>query len=892
VISTDTARRFLLLLGKDPAQTWFRTIHGRQGANKRRNGADLRGFDATELAADSAHGAALCVVIGNASQATGRARTVQDSDVETMPALFVEWDNLPIEEQLTAWQRLWLPEPTLIMTTGGKSAHCYWRLREPAPPDKWRAATVQLIKHCGSDRSICNPSRVMRLAGSPYIDKATGKHTGARAEIVHEAPEALYSMEEVLAAVRPVEPAPVPAPNSPGAAPAASRDYPPRSLEEVREALQFIPPILPDNNQRETFRKLAWSLLVAVREAGSNDAMALALLQEHSPLVGDAPTYLQTEPVKITARSFWGMAKDHGWRPTGEAGPDPLDGFEVQEEQPGSDTSEPSQAPSSPDRLTAEQCRERLIEAHRQGIGGSELAVLISKLAESSDVYLLQLREMSDAAALEIERELAAEKEEVRMAAEVDRQQIAGAITLASLLPQSVADAIRTRCDGMPYSELLLAVVFITTMGGLTKVGTKVNGNPGTRFIVPTNLFTAVVADSGRKKTPLITAMVNEPLEQIRLELAQQHSRAMAQWQEASQGVKPSERPDAPKPAYAIVHDYTGEALANLLQEHDRLGLALLVLRDELAGLFGSLNAYRGGRGGDEQLLLELFDGGAFNSLRIRGDRAYERSHVAILGNIQPAILTELVGGNDPSGKWARFIFCPLTERIAPLPTEVSAEQEQQTREAVTLLQTVAKAVYALPPAEYRLEPAAIAHFAQFELTQQQQNHAAELNTVQALHGKAAGKVLRVAGLLHIVMRVCDPRMAEPHAIGLATLKNAILLVETLNLWAVDFHADAAAEAVGGIGNLMRRVHNASACNGRAWVGWRDLSRSLGRRQRSRIDRNAFEQTVHRLAGDDRQTTDKDRQSRQSGPNPAIRYGESRLNERRCLQYRAIRDPV
>lgn len=204
----------------------------------------------------------------------------------------------------------------------------------------------------------------------------------------------------------------------------------------------------------------------------------------------------------------------------------------------------------------------------------------------------------------------------------------------------------------------------------------------------------------------------------------------------------------------------------------------------------------------------------------------------------------------------------------------------------------MAKAVYALPPAEYRLEPAAIAHFARFELTQQQQNHAAELDTVKALHGKAAGKVLRVAGLLRILMRVCDPGMAEPHTIGLATLQNAILLVEMLNLWAVNFHADAAAEAVGGIGNLMRRVHNASACSGHAWVGWRELSRSLGRKQRSRIDRHAFEHTLHRLAGDDRQTTDKDRQSRQSGPNPGIRYGESRRNGRGCLQYRAIRDPV
>ena len=82
-------------------------------------------------------------------------------------------------------------------------------------------------------------------------------------------------------------------------------------------------------------------------------------------------------------------------------------------------------------------------------------------------------------------------------------------------------------------------------------------------------------------------------------------------------------------------------------------------------------DAYRGGRGADEQMLLELFDGGAYTSIRVRGDRAYGGSHVAILGNIQPAVLKGLVAGTDPSGKWARFLFCSLPERIAPLPLEV-----------------------------------------------------------------------------------------------------------------------------------------------------------------------------------------------------------------------------
>jgi len=241
VFNAAEALHFLKLQGKDPAQTFFRSIRKGSGANKRRKGANLRGFDAQELAADSAGGAALYAVIGNASEATGKARAVQDSDVETIPCLFVEWDDLPIEEQVTAWQRLELPEPKLIVTTGGKSAPCYWRLREPAQPDEWKAATARLIAHCNSDSSCSNPSRLMRLAGSPYISKTTGSPTGIRAAIAHEAPEAHYSIEEVLAAVRPAEPEPAPLGTPAAAAPPASRDYPPRSLDQVREALHCIP---------------------------------------------------------------------------------------------------------------------------------------------------------------------------------------------------------------------------------------------------------------------------------------------------------------------------------------------------------------------------------------------------------------------------------------------------------------------------------------------------------------------------------------------------------------------------------------------------------------------------------------------------------------------------
>jgi hypothetical protein len=321
--AAHAALRQLALLGKDPAKTWFRTIRHGKGANGRRKGADLHGFDEAALRADAAQGASLYLVVGEATAASGVDRhgrptgAVIDNDIEAVPALFVEWDSGDIAEQLGAWQRLGLPEPTLMLTTGGKSAHVYWRLREPLAAAEWKAATARLIAFCKSDKACSNTSRVMRLAGSRYVDKETGKQTGARAEIVHEAPEAIYDLAQLLACLPPA-PAPSPAPS-----PAPRRDHDARPLVEVREALLQIPPILPQNGQREQFRSLAWGLLCAVREAGSADSMALALLEEHSPAVLDAAEYLQTEPHSITAATFWHLARQAGWRPLQERGAQP-----------------------------------------------------------------------------------------------------------------------------------------------------------------------------------------------------------------------------------------------------------------------------------------------------------------------------------------------------------------------------------------------------------------------------------------------------------------------------------------------------------------------------------------------------------------------------------------
>jgi hypothetical protein len=86
--------------------------------------------------------------------------------------------------QVTAWQHLGLPEPTIQVDTGGKSIHSYWIFDEPIPlingvPFKNASLnTLMLIA------ALKIPSRVMRLPGTHHI--SPDGTSGGLAAIIHQ----------------------------------------------------------------------------------------------------------------------------------------------------------------------------------------------------------------------------------------------------------------------------------------------------------------------------------------------------------------------------------------------------------------------------------------------------------------------------------------------------------------------------------------------------------------------------------------------------------------------------------------------------------------------------------------------------------------------------------
>ena len=513
--------------------------------------------------------------------------------------------------------------------------------------------------------------------------------------------------------------------------------------------------------------------------------------------------------------------------------------------------------------LTIAEVGDRLREAINEGMGGADLAALVVELAAASEQGYISVQRLADAIRAEQLQAVAVAAEAQQIAAESDRKEIGEGLSAHYLLPASIAAAIKARARYLPCDGPSAVLPFLATVAGLVKLGTEVEGCAVAGYRVPINLFACLVGRSGAKKSPIGRLLVEAPTADLRAELARSNQREREAWEQECRDTKKGEaKPPAPNSKELRVSDYTGEALAAQLQTQEAAGLGLLVHRDELSGLFGSLNAYRGGRGADEQQLLELFDGSGLSSLRIVGDRHYSRSQVSIWGSTQPDVLRQLVAAGDASGLWARFLFVPLPERAIPLPMTTDEAEVAEVEAAAQTLANACNAVYRLPRQTYRLAPAAAERFAYYELNRQRAALGTTIGAQSALYGKSAGKVLRVAGVLHL-LQIAAGEISSGAAIEQDTIEKAAALVDHLDAWALGLHAEVAA---GGVGQLMRTVHRVAE-TAAGPIRWKELAVRLSAKARKETDAAAFAEAARALA--------------------AAGYGEVEAGKRGAISYRA-----
>jgi Virulence-associated protein E len=306
------ARWFVNFLGKKPEDCCLRFFPHKKNPRKEEiNARKLLGIDRSVIEQYQREGRGAYLVINNGGNS--------DAEITDCVALFVEWDDQPLEWQRSAWQELSLPEPSIQVETGGKSIHTYWVLQAPVNVEIWSAAMERLIAHCKSDRSVKNKSRVMRLPGAWYID-AEGMPAAQTLIVQNNDKSKRYTLDEVMSCI-PEECHPITtqsAHNFRFKKAIQCTDIPARGFPEIMTALEHIPQRVSGNNTYEDYRNILWGLIKACEEAGGDIDDAINLMEEHSPSAScgwNIGQVARSGGDKIGAGTFWFYAKESGWDP-------------------------------------------------------------------------------------------------------------------------------------------------------------------------------------------------------------------------------------------------------------------------------------------------------------------------------------------------------------------------------------------------------------------------------------------------------------------------------------------------------------------------------------------------------------------------------------------------
>jgi len=229
------------------------------------------------------------------------------NDISLCNSLFNEWDDLPLEEQISRPAELGLPAPTMRVLTGGKSIHNYWTFTDPIATRHWRTLIQRLINLCKSDPSVKDPSRCMRLPGAFYAkDGIVGKRTSIIDVTSERYPAETFDL------LLPPLPTPVSKPRQ-----HCRTALGQVKIRQIADALNCIPRRVPGSGTYSDYVRILWGLIEAVEAAGWSKADAIEMMEEHSPSKEcgwDIEHTARSPGEQVKAGTFFWYAQQHGWR--------------------------------------------------------------------------------------------------------------------------------------------------------------------------------------------------------------------------------------------------------------------------------------------------------------------------------------------------------------------------------------------------------------------------------------------------------------------------------------------------------------------------------------------------------------------------------------------------
>jgi hypothetical protein len=220
-----------------------------------------------------------------------------------------------------------------------------------------------------------------------------------------------------------------------------------------------------------------------------------------------------------------------------------------------------------------------------------------------------------------------------------------------------------------------------------------------------------------------------------------------------------------------FVSNVTIERLAVLLQARPQ---GMLMLSDELAGLFLNMSRYSGGQ--NNEFWLEAWNGSAYTVERMgRPPISVDHLLAGVVGGLQPDKLARSFKG-DLDGMYARVLFSwPAEPAYRPLTNDVAEIEPEIVNALMRIIDLVDEREDSFAPRNIPLSPEAVGAFEEFRQFQHDEKHALD-GREREWWAKSPAHVLRLAGTLSYLTWAWVGG-AEPERIEVEFVQAAVRLI-------------------------------------------------------------------------------------------------------------------
>ncbi|MDZ4877830.1 MAG: hypothetical protein CLLPBCKN_007265 [Chroococcidiopsis cubana SAG 39.79] len=622
----------------------------------------------------------------------------KDEDVKSCRAIFCEFDDRPIEDQINFWQDLGLPEPSMQIATR-KSVHTYWVFDEPIAVEQWRELQTALLTYTASDPALKNPSRVMRLAGAYHIKPG---YDPLRCDIIHSG-DKRYGYQELRAAIPVPQPlleiTPVP-PRSRSFTSEGGKRYDDISIPipatvplEVclaKESRALLEAGVAEGRRNDRGAKLARDLIGTanyLRSIGQSfDGNPRLLLEDYAnrcspPLPSrevetvwksaekDNPTPSCTlEGVNTCIRAWYWK---HHVKPQQES-------FRNNNYAAGrgfgySNNGKSDRKPPIATVSLCDRIREILTREDRE----SEIASRLIELASATGRTYNEINQLTKI--IRTEGELAAEVieavESFRPLLKSSRRRL----NILSYIERPLSDPLMAKAAAMPTAPEYLFNTVLPASASRIGTAARVIINPQGGYSQPCIFWTANIAHSGQAKTPPQQAIL-KPLEQMEAAAKESHDIQMEDYE--------NDKDAKGKPPVRQRRLLNNVTTSTKIRIHDENPRGLLEYIDELVADYQRLNQYKSGKGDDLQLELSFWNGSGGNFDRHDARLFLKRVALSKTGTYQWDTLARLMATDEvnfiASGYSSRFLYCSIADAPArflnllstPNPAAVRLEEK------------------------------------------------------------------------------------------------------------------------------------------------------------------------------------------------------------------------